>query len=132
TYWRFCQYRQPRRRHPFSLARSSSGHRRHRAGGRMRFDYREALAGKSLLLLDFDGPVCSVFAGYPALQIAAELVETIDGFAPDLAAGLNGERDPMEVLRSAARSPPAELVDRVDEQLNRAELEAVESAEPTL
>ena len=97
----------------------------------MRFDYQEALAGKSLLLLDFDGPVCSVFAGYPAPQIAAALVETIDGFAPGLAAGLKGERDPMEVLRSASESLPAELVDRVDEQLNRAELQAVESAEPT-
>lgn len=97
----------------------------------MRFNYREALAGKSLLLLDFDGPVCNVFAGYPASQIAAELVETIDGFAPDLAAGLNGERDPMEALRSAAKSLPAELVDRVDEQLTHAELDAVESAEPT-
>lgn len=97
----------------------------------MRFNYREALAGKSLLLLDFDGPVCNVFAGYPAPRIAAELVETIDGFAPDLAAGLNGERDPMEVLRSAAKSLPAELVDRVDEQLTHAELDAVESAEPT-
>ncbi|WP_433300564.1 HAD family hydrolase [Actinoplanes sp. CA-030573] len=29
------------------------------------------------LLLDFDGPVCAVFAGYPAERIAADLIETI-------------------------------------------------------
>ena len=33
----------------------------------------ELLAGTGPLLLDFDGPVCSVFAGYPAPQIAAQL-----------------------------------------------------------
>src|SRR5690606_30914330 len=41
------------------------------------------------------------------------------------------ERDPMEVLRIAARSLPRAEVERVDERLTRAELIAVEAAEPT-
>ena len=32
------------------------------------------LVGAGPLLLDFDGPVCSIFAGYPAPRVAAELV----------------------------------------------------------
>ncbi|SDD93928.1 HAD family hydrolase [Glycomyces harbinensis] len=97
----------------------------------MKLDPQTALAGKSLLLLDFDGPVCSVFAGYPAPQIAAELVVELRTFAPQLADTLGSERDPMEVLRAAAGSLSRAEVERVDEQLTQAELAAVESAEPT-
>jgi HAD superfamily hydrolase (TIGR01549 family) len=91
-------------------------------------NYNDALAGKSLLLLDFDGPVCSVFAGYPAHQIAAELVAEMRKADADLAASLNGETDPMEVVRIAASSTSPGLVDHIDRQLREAELLAVESA----
>lgn len=97
----------------------------------MKLDPQTALAGKSLLLLDFDGPVCSVFAGYPAPQIAAELIETLRGIAPRLADMLDHERDPMQVLRAVANSLSRDQVDSIDEQLSLAELAAVESAEPT-
>ncbi|MDN3240983.1 HAD family hydrolase [Glycomyces tritici] len=97
----------------------------------MKLDFQEALAGKSLLLLDFDGPVCSVFAGYPASQIAAELVESLRELAPQLADELKDEQDPMEVLRGAAGALPRAQVDSIDEQLSLAERSAVESAEPT-
>ncbi|WP_425554187.1 HAD family hydrolase, partial [Glycomyces algeriensis] len=97
----------------------------------MKLDLQAALAGKSLLLLDFDGPICSVFAGYPASQIAAELVESLRELAPQLADGLKDEQDPMEVLRGAAGSLPRAQVDSIDEQLSLAERSAVESAEPT-
>lgn len=97
----------------------------------MKLDPQAALTGKSLLLLDFDGPVCSVFAGYPARQIAAELLEVLRRFAPHLADALSEERDPMEVLRQSAGTLPQDQVDKIDEQLGRAELTAVESAEPT-
>ena len=97
----------------------------------MKLDPQAALAGKTLLLLDFDGPVCSVFAGYPASQIAAELVESLREVAPRLAADLEGEQDPMEVLRQSAGTLPRDQVDKIDEQLGLAELKAVESAEPT-
>lgn len=97
----------------------------------MKLDLQAALAGRSLLLLDFDGPVCSVFAGYPASKIAAELVESLRELAPQLADALKDEQDPMEVLRGAAASLPRAQVDSIDEQLSLAERSAVESAEPT-
>lgn len=97
----------------------------------MKLDSQVALADKSLLLLDFDGPVCSVFAGYPASQIAAELVANLRAISPHLAEVLAGEQDPMEVLRTAAGVLPREQVEGIDDQLGRAELKAVESAEPT-
>jgi len=97
----------------------------------MKLDPASALSGKSVLLLDFDGPVCSVFAGYPAPQIAAELVASLRGYAPELADALGEESDPMEVLRVAAETLPDERVQGIDEQLSLAEAAAVESAEPT-
>lgn len=97
----------------------------------MKLDLQAVLAGRSLLLLDFDGPVCSVFAGYPASRIAAELVESLREFAPQLADALEDEKDPMEVLRGAATSLPRSQVDSIDEQLSLAERSAVESAVPT-
>jgi phosphoglycolate phosphatase len=79
------------------------------------------------LMLDFDGPVCSVFAGYPAPQIAKHLtaVATKSGVTlPD------GQTDPHEVLRSVdAISWQAGRA--VELALQAAELEAVESAIPT-
>lgn len=97
----------------------------------MRLDSQSVLGGRSLLLLDFDGPVCSVFAGYPAPQIAAELVAELRGSAPRLADTLVGEPDPMEVLRAAAGSLSRAEVEQVDDHLTRAEMAAIESAEPT-
>ncbi|RRR95545.1 HAD family hydrolase [Glycomyces terrestris] len=86
------------------------------------------LAAKELLLLDFDGPVCSVFAGYPAPDIAQELVAFTEGFAPDLAKQLGGETDPMQVLSTAAMTLPRQRVIELDERLRRAEVLAVETA----
>ncbi|MCC3762453.1 HAD hydrolase-like protein [Glycomyces sp. TRM65418] len=97
----------------------------------MKLDPQTVIAGKSLLLLDFDGPVCSVFAGYPASQIAAELVESLRELAPQIADAIKDEHDPMEVLRGAANSLPRAQIDSIDEQLSLAESLAVESAEPT-
>jgi hypothetical protein len=35
------------------------------------------LAEVGAVLLDLDGPVCSIFAGYPAPKVAAELVDVL-------------------------------------------------------
>jgi phosphoglycolate phosphatase-like HAD superfamily hydrolase len=96
-----------------------------------KLDYGNILNGKSLLLLDFDGPVCSVFAGYPAPQIAAELTATIRTISPTVAASLGSEEDPMEVLRFASKRLDQPSTEAVEEQLVQAETRAVESATPT-
>lgn len=77
------------------------------------------------LLLDFDGPICGVFANYSAPAVAAELRRVLvdQGVtAPTV------EVDPLEVLRSVDQP---DLTRRVDDALRAAELLAVRSAEPT-
>jgi len=89
------------------------------------------LARNGPLLLDFDGPVCSIFAGYPAPVIAGELVSLLrktDLAVPEM---LADEPDPLEVLRwVGANGSTAEIV-VVEEALCAAELRAVATAEPT-
>jgi N-acetyl-D-muramate 6-phosphate phosphatase len=89
----------------------------------------DLVAATRLVLLDFDGPVCSVFAGHPAPAIAERLRTELarhGDLTPDEAV----ETDPMAVLRASARFP-APATDRIEGALQRAESEAIEAAEPT-
>jgi HAD superfamily hydrolase (TIGR01509 family) len=83
------------------------------------------------LLLDFDGPICQVFAGYPAPAVAAELVETLRRRAGALPASLEKEHDPLEVLRWAGSNVGPDAVQAVEDALCTAELRAAASSEPT-
>ncbi|MFE4513283.1 HAD family hydrolase [Kitasatospora sp. NPDC056783] len=78
------------------------------------------------VLLDFDGPVCSVFAGLPAPVVAARLSASLG----DPSARWAGEDDPMAVLRFVDVDRP-EAVATTDGLLERLENEAVRVAEPT-
>jgi hypothetical protein len=46
------------------------------------------------LMLDFDGPVCSIFAGLPAPAIAADLADLIQCYGVPLPDGMASEPDP--------------------------------------
>lgn len=82
------------------------------------------------LLLDFDGPICSVFAGYPAPQVAAEMRAT-----------LMTEGHPLGELGQTTDDPMALLLDaemqsttggrRAEALLEAAEHQCVTMAEPT-
>jgi HAD superfamily hydrolase (TIGR01662 family) len=81
------------------------------------------------LLLDFDGPVCSVFAGYPAPDVASKVRQAL------LSHGLNSQtigetRDPLILLRWVAANHP-ELTSKADDALRAVEFEAVQTATPT-
>lgn len=91
----------------------------------------ELLAGTGPLLLDFDGPVCSVFAGYPAPEVAAELLKLLRNNGIDLPEAVATEPDPLEVVRWTGRLGKPELTRTVDDALRAAELRAVPSAAPT-
>jgi phosphoglycolate phosphatase len=82
------------------------------------------------VLLDFDGPVCSVFAGYPAPQIAEELRALIRDAVGDLPDEIVDATGPHEVLAASA-SLGDDVWRRVEEALQVAEIKAVESATPT-
>ncbi|MFJ3663688.1 HAD family hydrolase [Streptomyces sp. NPDC090119] len=92
------------------------------------------LIGARVVLWDFDGPICRLFARHRAERVAAGLVEWLAG------RGLHGllsedERDtldPQVVLRAVdRRHPGSELVAELEERLTQDELLAAASALPT-
>lgn len=82
------------------------------------------------ILFDFDGPVCSVFAGYPAPSVAQALRDVLTKEQVRLPACVVNERDPLNILRWASGRHPS-ITTRLEEVLCAAEEEAVRSAAPT-
>jgi HAD superfamily hydrolase (TIGR01509 family) len=81
------------------------------------------------VLFDFDGPICSVFDGYPAQRITSELRELAGALPHDLDEALRKAAGPHDLLLAAADDP--QLAARLERALQDAELKAVESALPT-
>jgi phosphoglycolate phosphatase len=81
------------------------------------------------LLLDFDGPICSIFAGLPAATVADRLRKLLGNHAklPDEIART---ADPLEVFAYAAIISE-DLAARVETEMTDQELAAVPSAAPT-
>ncbi|MEU5907920.1 HAD family phosphatase [Micromonospora sp. NPDC047467] len=94
-------------------------------------DLGRLLGEAGALLLDFDGPVCSIFAGYPAPQVAAELVDVLRRRGVDAPPDLASETDPLEVLRRTGAAGDRGITRAVEDALCAAERRAVETAEPT-
>ena len=81
------------------------------------------------LLLDFDGPICSVFAGLPA-DVIADRLRKLFGDHIQLPAGIARTPDPFEVFTFAA-TISADLAARVEAEMTGQELAAVATAAPT-
>jgi phosphoglycolate phosphatase-like HAD superfamily hydrolase len=92
-------------------------------------DLTDILQRSKHVMFDFDGPVCSVFAGRPALEVADRLRELVQAAAV-LPTDLAEASDPMLFLH-AAPALPAALGEQVRQQFQAEELTAVETAEPT-
>ena len=75
------------------------------------------------VLFDFDGPLCDVFAGMPAPDVARRL--------SDLAGVVVDSDDPLEVLRHAADQLGNSDLQKVENALIAAEVEAIAVSEPT-
>ncbi|MET7282358.1 HAD family hydrolase [Kribbella sp. NPDC005582] len=88
------------------------------------------LRSTQAVLLDFDGPVCSVFAGYPAPQIAEELRALIRDAVGELPQEISEANGPHEVLAASAHLGQP-LWRQVEEALQAGEVKAVESATAT-
>ncbi len=89
------------------------------------------LRDSTALLLDFDGPVCSVFAGFPASAVVEQLCVIIaDGGFGELPPEIEKSEDPFDVLNYAATLGDAEAR-YVDAAFTAHEAEAITSAEPT-
>ncbi|MFG1890564.1 HAD family hydrolase [Micromonospora sp. NPDC049051] len=84
-----------------------------------------------VILLDFDGPVCSIFAQHSASIVAHELRRLLVDQAVTLPPEILAERDPLAVLRFTATLGRPAVVRLVDEAMTREEVTAARTAEPT-
>jgi beta-phosphoglucomutase-like phosphatase (HAD superfamily) len=82
-------------------------------------------------LLDFDGPVCSIFATYTAATVSSELREVLSQFGATLPDSLTEESDPLEILRWTANLAAPDLTHAVEDTLRAAEMRAVATSTPT-
>jgi phosphoglycolate phosphatase-like HAD superfamily hydrolase len=62
----------------------------------------QLLAERRHVLLDFDGPVCSVFGSVKDRQVANALREVVASYAEQIPESVASANDPFEVLRFAA------------------------------
>nr|WP_100447004.1 HAD family hydrolase [Glycomyces xiaoerkulensis] len=85
----------------------------------------------SAVILDFDGPVCSVFSGYNADLVARELTATIRLSDVAVSQEIGDLTDPMEVLRVAYSRLPEDTSQTIEDQLCQAELKAISTATST-
>ncbi|MCU7823498.1 HAD family hydrolase [Kitasatospora sp. DSM 101779] len=76
------------------------------------------------VLLDFDGPVCSVFAGLPAPEVARRLRESLLATGEQVPASGETETDPLALFRLVADTRP-DLAAATDQKLTILETEAV-------
>jgi HAD superfamily hydrolase (TIGR01549 family) len=84
-----------------------------------------------VLFLDFDGPVCDLFAGVPASVVADQLcVVLADSGHNDLPPDVEKSSDPFDVLNYAAKLGQAEA-DHVNAAFTAHEVEAIATAAPT-
>jgi phosphoglycolate phosphatase len=88
------------------------------------------IRGIKYLLLDFDGPVCHVFAGFPAPEVAATLRERlyVRGAVPK--DWMADSDDPHQILRASA-ALGSDVAEQAHKELAQLEIRAVRSATPT-
>jgi phosphoglycolate phosphatase len=79
------------------------------------------------LLLDFDGPICSIYAGLRAPIAAEKLRKLFPGELPD---DIANTLDPIEVFSYSA-TVSDEMAARVEAEMADLEIAAVPTAEPT-
>ncbi|MCY9787327.1 HAD-IA family hydrolase [Nocardiopsis sp. EMB25] len=84
----------------------------------------------TVFLLDFDGPVCSVFAGYPAPSVARDLLEDGAKAGTPVTPAMKAESDPMKVLELLYETEPRNH-DRAEAFLTAAEVRSVMKSPPT-
>ncbi|MER8263026.1 HAD family hydrolase [Streptomyces griseus] len=87
----------------------------------------DVLGATKAVLFDFDGPICDVFAGHPAPDIARHLAAILASFDRSLEGDAYATDDPMEVLRLAPQAGEKAL-QAIEDELSQAEVSAVRSA----
>ena len=91
-------------------------------------DLGAILSRTRYLLIDFDGPICSIYAGLPAPQVAAQLRKLFTGY--QLPEAIQQTGDPIEVFAYAGTVSP-DLAARVEAEMTDLEVAATATAKPT-
>ena len=91
----------------------------------------QLLEERGSILLDFDGPVCSIFAQHPAPKVADSLRTVARDSGIDIPPELVSEPDPLEVLRWTASLGRPDVVRLVETKLCAEEYTASKTATPT-
>ncbi|WP_329218642.1 HAD hydrolase-like protein [Streptomyces sp. NBC_01485] len=95
---------------------------------------RKAITRARVVLWDFDGPMCRLFAGHSAQRVAQELMGWLEGRGLHrlLTETERHSLDPHVVVRAVDRvRPGSDLAAELEERLTQEELLAVASAMPT-
>jgi HAD superfamily hydrolase (TIGR01509 family) len=95
---------------------------------------REVIERAHFVLFDFDGPICRLFAGHSAEDVAKDLVAWLErqGLRGLLSDEERVHPDPLAVLYAVdRRHPHSDLVAELEERLTQQELKAAPSAWPT-
>ena len=82
------------------------------------------------VLLDFDGPVCSIFAGLTAPTVAAMYQAALSRMPVKLPAEVKELDDPLEVFRQVANLYP-DVAETAQAKLTKLEIRAARVARPT-
>jgi phosphoglycolate phosphatase len=90
----------------------------------------ELLARTRCLLLDFDGPICAIFAGRPARTVVLDLLDVLPADGTPIPEPVASAKDPFDVLRYAG-TISTQLAQRVEAQLRANEIAAARTATAT-
>lgn len=90
----------------------------------------ELLTRTRHILLDFDGPICSVFASITSTAVASRLSKILTGAGITPPAEVTDTDDPFDLLRYALTHTP-ELAATVETAFRAEEVAAVATAAPT-
>jgi hypothetical protein len=71
------------------------------------------LSGKSSILLDFDGPVCSIFANQPVPGVATSRRAVIAATGLMIPLAIQAERDPLEEGSAALDAAQVAVATRI-------------------
>jgi beta-phosphoglucomutase-like phosphatase (HAD superfamily) len=91
---------------------------------------RQIISGTRHLLLDFDGPICSIFAETPAPAVAGQLRGILRAAGVSFPAEVESEQDPLQVFSYAAGLSP-QIADLAQRELTKLETRAAATAKPT-
>ena len=94
-------------------------------------DLAGVLAQTRSVLLDFDGPVCPIFADGRNAAIASVMRDRLRRHNVDIPAEIEEAWDPLHVLWFVYRRGPANLTAVVDDTFVEAEINAALTAQPT-